>query len=267
MRAATVQLAGILLLASTLAAQGGRIVTLEGFGDYFIQVNGERRLVKPDGLGVNIVAVVQRVEGERIWIKANGGGDEPAGWVDRKDAIPLDEAIAYFTARIERHPADWDAYLRLAEAEHALNQREKAIADYTRAIALRGDEAFLFLRRGREYRIVKACREAVADFAQASKLRAGWAEPYNQSAGVYLDCPDAGFRDVGKAIGLIEQALARDDNPTYLTVLAAAYYRSGELEKAAATQRRAIESAKFPPGYREGALLQLREYEAAIKKH
>jgi tetratricopeptide (TPR) repeat protein len=253
MRAATVQLAGILLLASTLAAQGGRIVTLEGFGDYFIQVNGERRLVKPDGLGVNIVAVVQRVEGERIWIKANGGGDEPAGWVDRKDAIPLDEAIAYFTARIERHPADWDAYLRLAEAEHALNQREKAIADYTRAIALRGDEAFLFLRRGREYRIVKACREAVADFAQASKLRAGWAEPYNQSA--------------GKAIGLIGQAIALDDNPTYLTVLAAAYYRSGELEKAAATQRRAIESAKSPPGYREGALLQLREYEAAIKKH
>lgn len=261
------QFAGILLVASTVAAQGGRVVTLEGFGDYFVSENGRPRLVKPDGLGVNIVAVVQRVEGDRIWIRANGGGDEAAGWVDRKDAIPLDDAIAYFTARIERDAADWDAYLRHAEAEHALNQREKAIADYTRAIALRGDEAFLFLRRGREYRIVKECGEAAADFAQASKLRAEWAEPYNQSAGVYLDCPDAGFRNTGKAIGLIEKAIALDDNPTYLTVLAAAYFRSGELEKAAATQRRATESAKFPPGYREGALIQLREYEAQLKKH
>src|SRR6516164_7268813 len=115
---------------------GRRIVTLQGFGDYFApDANGQAKLIKPEGLGVNIVAVVARVEGDRIWIKANGAGDEPVGWVDKSNAILLDNAIPYFTSRIERNPKDWDAYLRRAESEHSLNQRDAAIADYTRAIA------------------------------------------------------------------------------------------------------------------------------------
>jgi len=134
---------------------GRRIVTLEGFGDYFVSAaDGQPRLVRPDGLGVNIVAVVQRIDGDRIWIQANGAGDEPVGWVNKTSAIPLDDAISWFTSRIEHNPKDWDAYLRRAESEHALNQRDAAIADYTRAIGLHPDEAFLFLRRGREFRIL-----------------------------------------------------------------------------------------------------------------
>jgi hypothetical protein len=43
----------------------------------------------------------------------------------------------------------------------------------------------------------------------------------------------------------------------YLTVLALAYFRSGQLEKAVVTQRQALESPKFPPGYREEAAAQL----------
>lgn len=57
-----------------------RIVMLRGFGDYYAEApDGAAKLVKPDGLGVNIVAVVQRVEGDRIWIEANGNGDAPVG--------------------------------------------------------------------------------------------------------------------------------------------------------------------------------------------
>src|SRR5215472_8025184 len=110
---------------------GRRIVTLEGFGDYFVSGDhGQSEVIRPDGLGVNIVAVAQRVEGDRIWIKANGAGDVPVGWVNKKDAILLEDANPYFTSIIERNPKDWDAYLRRAESEHALNQREAAIADY-----------------------------------------------------------------------------------------------------------------------------------------
>jgi len=249
---------------------GRRIVTLEGFGDYFVSKgDGQPQLVKPDGLGVNIVAVAKRVDGDHIWIMANGAGDKPVGWVNKKNAILLDDAIPYFTSLIERNPKDWDAYLRRAESEHALNQRDAAIADYTRAIELHLDEAFLFLRRGREYRIMKACPQAVADFEQATKLRPRWAEPYNQTAGVYSDCPDPTFRDPGKAIAFIEHAIALDENPTYLTVLAMAYFRSGQLEKAVATQKQAVESPRFPPGYREEGIRQLHEFEAALadQKH
>jgi hypothetical protein len=221
-------------------------------------------LIKPEGLGVNIVAVVQRVEGDRIWIKANGAGDEPVGWVNKSNAILLDNAVPYFTSRIEYSPKDWDAYLRRAESEHSLNQRDAAIADYTRAIELHPDESFLFLRRGREFRIAKGCPQAAADFEEAARLNPQWAEAYNMAAGVYVDCPDPSRRDPEKAIALIERAIALSPNPTYLTVLALAYFRSGNLERAVVTQRQALESPRFPPGYREEARRQLREYESAL---
>jgi hypothetical protein len=245
---------------------GRRIVTLQGFGDYFVSgQHGQSELIKPDGLGVNIVAVVQRVEGGHIWIKANGAGDVPAGWVNKRNAILLDDAIFYFTSLIDRNPKDWDAYFRRAESEHALNQREAAIGDYTRAIELNPDEPFLFLRRGRSFRAMKACPQAVADFEKAANLKPTWAELYNQAAGVYADCPDPAYRNPEKAVALIEHAIALDvEHPTYLTVLALAYFRSGQLQKAVVTQRRAVESPKFPPAYREEATTQLHEYERAL---
>ena len=245
---------------------GRRIVTLQGFGEYFVTGDrGQPQLITPDGLGVNIVAVAQRLEGDRIWIKANGAGDVPVGWVNKKKAILLDDAIPYFTSLIERNPKEWDAYLRRAESEHALNQREAAIADYTRAIELHPDEPFLFLRRGRSFRTMKSCPQAAADFEKAANLKPFWAELYNQAAGVYVDCPDPAYRNSEKAIALIEHAIALDvEHPTYLTVLALAYFRSGKLEKAVVTQRQALESRKFPPGYREEATAQLRDYERAL---
>ena len=244
---------------------GRRIVTLGGFGDYFVSGDhGQPQLIKPEGLGVNIVAVVDRVEGDHVWIKANGAGDAPVGWMNKKNVILLEDAIPYFTSLIEHKPDDWDAYLRRAESEHAQNQREAAIADYTIAIKLHSDEPFLYLRRGRHFRTMKACVQAAADFEQVIHLRPQWAEAYNLEAGVYADCPDPQYRDPIKAIALVEHAIALDvEHPTYLTVLALSYFRSGQLEKAIITQRQALESPRFPPGYREEATDQLREYERA----
>jgi hypothetical protein len=89
------------------------------------------------------------------------------------------------------------------------------------------------------------------------------------AAGVYADCPDPARRDLKKAIALIEHAIALSPNPTYLTVLALAYFRSGNLEQAVVTQKQALESPRFPPGYREEALRQLQGYESALaaQKH
>ena len=245
---------------------GHRIVTLEGFGDYFVSGDrGRPQLIKPEGLGVNIVAVVERVEGDRVWIKANGAGDVPVGWMNKKNVILLEDAIPYFTSLIEHKRDDWDAYLRRAESEHAQNQREAAIADYTNAIKLHPDEPFLYLRRGRHFRTMKACVQAAADFDQVIHLNPQWAEAYNLEAGVYADCPDPQYRDPEKAIALIEHAIALDvEHPAYLTVLALSYFRSGKLEKAVTTQKQALESPRFPPAYREEATDQLREYERAV---
>jgi len=250
---------------SALAWEHQRIVTLTGFGDYYAQTkDGASKLVKPDGLSVNIVAVVQKVEEDRIWIMANGNGDIPVGWINKRDAVLLENAVPYFSTKIARDPRDWDSFLRRAEAEHALNRRDEAIADYTSAIEINEEEPFLFLRRGREYRILKDCPRAASDFEEATRLRPKWAEAYDMEAGVYADCPDSSWRDPAKAIALINRAISLSPNPTYLTVLALAYSRSGELGKAVEAQRQAIESLQFPPGYRDDALRQLRDYEKAL---
>ena len=189
----------------------------------------------------------------------------PVGWVEKDDVIAMEDAVRYFTSLIERNPGDWDAYLRRADAEHAQNQRDAAIADYTAAIRLHPDEPFLYLRRGRSFRTMKQCEKAVADFDDVIRLKPQWAEPYNLEAGVYTDCSDPRFRDPEKAIALIEHAIALDvQHPTYLTVLALAYFRRGNIEKAVSTQQRALESPLFPPGYREEAMNQLCEYERAL---
>jgi cytochrome c-type biogenesis protein CcmH/NrfG len=112
---------------------------------------------------------------------------------------------------------------------------------------------------------MKDCLQAGKDFEKAANLKPQWAEPYNLAAGVYADCPDPAYRDPEKAIALIEHAIALDVvHPTYLTILALAYFRSGKLEQAVVTQRQALESPSFPPAYRDEATRQLHEYEAAL---
>lgn len=250
---------------------GHRIVMLKGFGDYYVLgANGQPQLINPGALGVNIVAVVQRVDNNNVWIKSNGAGEVGVGWIDKRDVIWLEDAIPYFTSQIKLDPNNWDALLRRAESEHALNKREEAIADYTEAIRLHPEEPFLYLRRGRTLRITRNCEEAAADFQRAIQLAPQWPEPYNLAADVYLEtgCTDPHFRDPSKAITYIEHAVALDvKHPTYLTVLASAYAASGQLEKAAITLRQALESPLFPPAYRDGAIYQLHEYEKVLADH
>jgi hypothetical protein len=114
---------------------GRRIVTLEGFGDYFVSGDhGQSELIRPEGLAVNIVAVAQRLEGDRIWIKANRAGDVPVGWVNKKNTILLDDAIPYFTSLIEHNPKDWDAYLRRAESEIPAPRQNSRVSAISRCV-------------------------------------------------------------------------------------------------------------------------------------
>jgi tetratricopeptide (TPR) repeat protein len=200
--------------------------------------------------------------GRRIVVLKGFGDYFAAGRNGRPRLI----TVSFVTSQIRRNVNDRDAYLRRAEAEHALNQREAALADYTRAIELHPREPFLYVRRGRDSQTMRACLEASMDFQEAVKLKPRWAEPYNLLAGVYANCPDPKYRDPQKAIGAIQRAIALDSgrHPTYLTVLALAYFQSGQLEKAVSTQKEALASPGFPPGYRDEAVQQLDQYQRAI---
>jgi hypothetical protein len=111
-------------------------------------------------------------------------------------------------------------------------------------------------------------QQELVERADANKAKQVFAPLDEVAAGVYANCSDASYRDPAKAIALINHAIALDvEHPTYLTVLALAYFRSGKLEKAVETQRQALESPRFPRAYREEATTQLREYEKALAAH
>jgi len=268
------------LCAATLAAQSGRtapdsdsvvigerIIMLRGLG----QVHHRDTDAATTAVGINLVTSAVRLQGRRVWVVSTSGDD--SGWVDFRDVLPLTKAVGYFTARITRDPADWDAYLRRAEAEHSINQRDAATADYSRAIELHPTEAFLYLRRGRHYNTLRDCRKALDDFAQAIRLAPtsvpqGYdleAELYSLESGVYAGCPDTTYRDYRQALTTARRAIELDPSrPTLLTILAFAYSNAGDCVSAAAAQQRALSSPKFPPNYRKEAVDQLHSYEKAV---
>jgi len=246
---------------------GQRIIMLNGLGAVRRADDDRPRT----SVGINIVSPVVRVDGNRVWVTSTGGDE--SGWVDRQEVLPLSEAIAYFDRAIETNARNWDAYLRRAEAKHALNQREAATVDYTKAIEIHPTEAFLYLRRGRHLVTRRICDRALRDFEEAIRLvpnsaRQDYnltAELYSLQSGVYSSCPDPAFRDPKRAIETAEQATSLDPSrATLLTILASAYASANDLAKAVEFQQRALDSPQFPSRYREDAERQLRRYQESL---
>lgn len=254
---------------SSAGLVGQRIVILQGFGAVHLAGTNEAPQTR---VGINLVMPVQRVDGHRVWLVSTSGGD--SGWVDRGSTLLLHDAIAYFDAQLARDPRNWDAYLRRAEAEHALNLRDAATTDYSRAIELHSNEAFLHLRRGRHYNTVRECAKEIADFERAVELAPASvpqnynlvAELHSLEAGVYFACPDTAFRDYPRGLALAKQAAAEDSSrATLVTILAAAYAQAGDLTSAVKTQREALARPDFPPSYRAEAERALARYIAAAE--
>jgi tetratricopeptide (TPR) repeat protein len=222
-------------------------------------------------VGINIVTTVVRVEDNRVWVRSTGGDE--SGWLEARDVLLLSDAIPHFSTLIERNPNDWDAYLRRAEANHALNQREAAVLDYTKAIALHPAEAFLYLRRGRHYHARWLCESALRDFERAIPLVStsapqGYnltAELYSLQSGVYAGCPDTASRNAQQAIATARRAVDLDPSrPTLVSILAAAHASAGDFANAVVAQKQALASVRFPPGYRKDGQRQLEQYERAL---
>jgi hypothetical protein len=246
---------------------GQRIIILQGMGAvYLAGTKGAPRTT----VGINLVMPVRRVEGRQVWVVSTSGGD--SGWVDIGSVRPLVGAIEYFDNLITNDPTNWDAYLRRAEAEHALNARDAATSDYSRAIQLHPGEAFLYLRRGRHYNTLKQCAKEIADFDRAIKFAPSSAhqdynlvaEIHSLKAGAYFACPDTTFRDYALGLSLARQAMDEDPSrATLVTILAGAYAQAGDFANAVKAQRQALGRPDFPAGYRDEAERALARYVSA----
>lgn len=252
---------------------GQRIVMLKGLGAVHDPNDAARVRT---AVGINIVSGVARQKGRRLWIVSTSGSD--SGWVDTSEVRRLGDAIPYFNALIQQNSAAWDSFLRRAEAEHALNQREAATLDYAKAIDLHPGEAFLYLRRGRHLRTLRAlraCEQALTDFETGIRLVPTSApqdynlaaELYSLESGLYAGCPDSTHRDPPRAVAAIERAIALDSTRAiFLVILADAQASSGDFAAAVRAMRQALASSQSP-SYRGEWQQKLEEYERAASKH
>jgi Flp pilus assembly protein TadD len=79
----------------------------------------------------------------------------------------------------------WQQSLLAADDFYKKGSFDKAIAEYTRALSLKNDNADAYAGRGNAYRRKGSYGEAAADYTRAIKLKPGYAELYNYRGYVY----------------------------------------------------------------------------------
>jgi tetratricopeptide (TPR) repeat protein/S1-C subfamily serine protease len=126
------------------------------------------------------------------------------------------KAIADYTKAIAINPELAEAYYNRGTAYSALKDYPKAIADYTQAIAIKPDHADAYLNRGNTYLALKDYPKAIADFNKTIEINPKYAFAYNNRGNTYL-----ALKDYPNAIAGYTKAI--EINPKY----AEAYYNRG----------------------------------------
>src|SRR5262249_19838876 len=122
-------------------------------------------------------------------------------------------------------------------------QRDKAVADFSKAIELQPDHAVAWYNRGNAYRGLGQPAQAVADYSKAIELKPDFAEACNNLGWLYATCPDPHFRKPKEAVALAKKALGRVPAQAYLT-LGVAQYRAGDWKAAIMALEKSMELRK-----------------------
>jgi tetratricopeptide (TPR) repeat protein len=236
------------------------------------------------------------------WIKVRQQDKE--GWFAKADAVPLEEAVDYFTRRIDSSPQDAYAYksrgharrlgseldlalkdydeaIRLAPKEaayrfgrgtawHETGDYDKAIKDYNEAIQLDPKYTLAYHTRGLAWRAKGDYDKAIGDFTEAIKLEPKDAVALNDRAVAWIT-----KKEYDKAVKDFDEAVRV--NPKYGTPLGNKAYllatcpdekfRDGKKAKELATQ--ACELTEWKDGWNlmslAAACAEVGEFDDAIK--
>jgi tetratricopeptide (TPR) repeat protein len=199
-----------------------------------------------------------------------------AGWINQQDALSVDDALEYFTQRVQEYPEEpayWNNRGRVWEEKQEL---EKAIADYSEAAKLapedatthnnlgtacqkQGDHATaikhydnalrsdaqnptVFYNRGRANQYTGNYEAAAKDYAEAIRVDPKYLPGYNNSAWLAATCPDEKFRNAKLALELAQKAVDMTQGKVWevLDTLAAAQAEKGDFAAAVKTSEQAL---------------------------
>jgi tetratricopeptide (TPR) repeat protein len=113
---------------------------------------------------------IERYQGDWAWIRTNSG---IRGWLPRKDIVPLDQAVAYFTQRITSDPGNATHRHDRSTAYKLLGQHDAGIADVSVAIALAPREATYLNSRALLFSDKGDYQHALTDYNAAIRLEPG----------------------------------------------------------------------------------------------
>ena len=170
------------------------------------------------------------------------------GRVDRAAVIPLAEANDYFTAAIEKNPADATALLGRGKVWFHFNNVDKTIPDLDESLRLAPNSEALTIR-GWAWKRKGDKAKAMADFDEAIRL-----DPHNALAWRVRGATWAGKGDYPQALAQYTESIRLDpENPDSLlhraNLLAAcndAAIRNGEQAVADATRACELSEWKSP---------------------
>src|SRR5262249_8701152 len=123
-----------------------------------------------------------------------------------------------------------------------LSQYDKAVADFTQAIAVDPKYARPLYNRGVAYGKLGQYDKAIADYETFLKLRPNHAGAHNSLAWLLAISPDAQLRDPDRAVQLAKKAVELAPKAgNYWRTLGAAYYRAGDWKAAVAALDKSVE--------------------------
>jgi tetratricopeptide (TPR) repeat protein len=199
------------------------------------------------------------------WLQVNDGRGD-VGWFDKADAVPLEEAIGYFSERIRQEPTRANGYYERGRVWRLKGELDIAIKDFGEALRLelRQDaSANIYTARGSAWNLKKAYDKAMSDYNEAIRLNPKLREAYNRRGNLWLT-----KKEYDKAITDYNEAIRLD--PKHLV----AYYNRGaawsakkDYDKAIADYNEAIRlDPKFVDAYynRGNAWSAKKDYDKAI---
>jgi len=160
----------------------------------------------------------------------------------KEEQQAYEQAIADFTEAIRLDGNNSETYRERGSAYADKGDYDKAIADFNQAIRLNPRHANAYNCRAIIYKFKGDTDKAIADYTQAIKLAPDYAFPYSNRGNIYLN-----KGDYDRAITDYNQAIKLNSN--YADAYGGrgyAYYKKGDYDKAIADYTQAI---RLDPNY------------------
>lgn len=199
-------------------------------GDF--QLWKDKQPVEPGSVSIYRV---ERVEGESLWLRPEGGVG-PSGWARADEVVAVDRAIAFFTGFIREHPEDPFGYtMRAMMRREEGKDLDGALADSDEAVRLDPDHSHVYVSRAIVRFIRKEYDQAIADFSEGLHL-----DPRNPL--IYYDRGNAWLakKEYDRALADYSQALRLDPEYGAYVNRARAWRAKKEYDRALADYSQAL---------------------------